>query len=221
VARLLILDTSATQDASGAPILDYAGNPVSGNVNPALPFLVSQPVRLYGALDGNIEEILYEMLFDGGPAVNPPGQEILVPPTYIDLWWWQEFYSDGPTRGLPRLRTAPDIDPNTKWSRETVTFADGCTPGVGQIAPVRSYITERMIRIGDGIHTITGAPGSEFSALLPCKANGLFVRLAVNFLTDAVIPPDNTYRLRIWAIIGGQDNEAAQDANTLPYTPDL
>jgi len=221
VARLLILDTNATEDAGGNPILDYSGEPVLGSVDPALPLLVSQPVRLYGAMDGTIEEILYEILFDGTPAVNPPGEEVVVPPTYIDLVWWQELYSDNPSRGLPRQRTAPDMDPNTKWPRETVTFADGCTPGTDQQAPVRAYIAERRIRIGDGIHTITGVTGSEFSALLPCKANGLFVRLAVNFDTDAVIPDDNTYRLRIWAIIGGQDREAEQAANTLPYTPDL
>lgn len=213
MARLLILDTNATEDASGNPILDYTGEPVTGQVEPALPLLVSQPVRVYGAMNGNIEEIQYEILFDGTPA--------LVPPTYIDLVWWQEFYSDAPSRGLPRLRTAPDMDPLTKWPRETVTFADGCTPGMDQQAPVRAYIAERKIRIGDGIHTITGVPGSEFSALIPCKVNGLFVRLAVNLETDAVIPPDNTYRLRIWAIVGSQDNEAAKSASSLPYTPDL
>lgn len=220
MARLLILDTSATQDASGDPILDYAGNLVTGNVDPALPLLVSQPVRIYGALDGNIAEVPYEFLFEGLPAITPPG-DVVVPPTYIDLVWWQEFYSDGPSRGLPRLRTAPDIDPLTKWARETVTFADGCSPGAAQQAPVRTYVVERKINIGDGVHTITGAPGSEFSALIACKVNGLFVRLAVNIMTDVVIPPDNTYRLRIWAIVGGQDQEAAQDANVLPYTPDL
>jgi hypothetical protein len=217
----LILDTDATEDASGNPILDYTGEPVTGQVEPALPLLASQPVRLYGAMNGSIEEIQYEILFDGTPAVNPPGEEVVVPPTYIDLVWWQEFYSDAPSRGLPRLRTAPDIDPLTKWPRETVTFADGCTPGAAQQAPVRAYIAERRINIGDGIHTITGVPGSEFSALIPCKANGLFVRLAVNLETDAEIPPDNTYRLRIWAIVGSQDNEAGKDASLLPYTPDI
>lgn len=230
MARLLILDTSATQDASGAPILDYVGNPVSGQIDPSLPLLVTQPVRLCGAMDGDIEEIAYEILFDGTPAVVPvpppppdPPPDVIPPPppTYIDLLWWQEFYSDGPSRGLPRLRTAPGVVPSTKWARETVTFADGCSPGAGQQAPVRSYITERRINIGDGIHTITGVTGSEFSALLPCKVNGLFVRLAVNLLSDAIIPPDNTYRLRIWAIVGGQDKESAQDANIYPYTPDL
>jgi len=220
VARLLILDTNATQDASGNPILDYAGNPVTGQIEPALPLLVSQPVRLYGALDGAVEEIAYEILFDGLPAVPPPPPEE-EPTTCIDLVWWQEFYSDGPSRGLPRLRTAPGVLPSTKWAYETVTFADGCSAGIQQFAPVRAYLAERRINIGDGVHTITGLPGSEFSALLPCKVNGLFVRLAVNLATDLPIPPNNTYRLRIWAIVGGQDKEAAQEANTLPYTPDL
>lgn len=220
MARLLILDTDATQDASGNVILDYAGNPVTGQIEPTLPLLVSQPVRLYGALDGAIEEIAYEVLFDGLPAVPPPPPEE-EPTTCIDLVWWQEFFSDGPSRGLPRLRTAPDVAPTTKWSRETITFADGCGAGIQQLALARAYLAERRINIGDGVHTITGVAGSEFSALLPCKVNGSFVRLAVNLATDLVIPPDNTYRLRIWAIVGGQDKEAAQDANTLPYTPDL
>jgi hypothetical protein len=213
VARLLVLDTNATQDADGNPILDYNGNPVTGGIVPALPLLVSQPVRLYGCVDGGIEEIAYEILFDGLPAVDAEAEE------YIDLLFWQEFYSDEPSRGLPRDRTYPDIPPNTKWPRETVTFADGCSPGDAQQTIVRSYIQVRKIRIGDGVNTITGLANDEFSALIACKVNGLFARLAVNLDVGEKDIDGNDYRLRIWAIVGGQDNETAQDNNILPYTP--
>lgn len=211
MARLLILDTNATQDAGGNIIRDYNGDAVSGAIVPALPLLVSQPIRLYGCVGGGIGEVAYEILFDGLPAVDPP--------EYIDLVFWQEFFSDGPSRDLPSLRTYPAIPANTKWPRETVTFADGCSPEDGQQAPVRSYLQERRIRIGDGVNTITGLDNDEFSALLVCKTNGLFVRLAVNLDVGDKDISNNDYRLRIWAIVGGQDKESYQDASTLPYVP--
>lgn len=214
MARLLILDTNATQDAGGNIIRDYNGDAVAGSIVPALPLLVSQPVRLYGCVGGGIGEVAYEILFDGLPAVDAEAEE------YIDLVFWQEFFSDGPNRAdLPRNRTYPGLPANTKWPRETVTFADGCVPDSTQLAPVRSYLQERRIRIGDGINTITGLDNDEFSALLACKVNGLFVRLAVNLDVGEKDISGNDYRLRIWAIVGGQDKESLQDASQLPYVP--
>jgi hypothetical protein len=75
--------------------------------------------------------------------------------------------------------------------------------------------------MGDGINTITGDPNDEFSALIASKVSGMFARLAVNLDVGGKDITGNDYRLRIWAIVGGQDKEAAQDVSELPYTPDL
>jgi len=210
VARLLIFDSNATVDAGGNVIKDYSGVPVLGTLNdvsiPSKTF-VTQPVRLSGALDGPAPEVLYEFLFDGGPAVAPAD--------WIDLSWWQEFYNDGLARQLPSLRTAAGVNPNFGWPRETVQYGAAPTSPSDLIRTrVEVYEPVRHIVLADGYNYFVQDDNHSF--LIACPVSGLYARLA--FALGASGPwPVNTYRLRVWAMLGGYDQQDTLNNGTLPY----
>lgn len=211
MARLLIFDSNATVDAGGNVIKDYNGVNVLGTLNdvsiPSKTF-ATQPVRLYGALDGPVTEVPYEFLFEGGPAVAPTD--------WLDLTWWQEFYNDRPSRTLPNLRTAPDVNPNFGWARETIQYGAAPTSPSDLIRTrVEVYEPVRHIVLADGYNYFVQS-GDNHSFVVVCPVSGLYTRLAFALAASGAWPV-NTYRLRVWAVVGGYDQQDALNNGTLPY----
>lgn len=205
MARLFVYDSQAATDAGGAAINMSL---VNGT------YKRSKAVRLYGAVDGPIQDIGWEMLFEGAQAVAAP----------ITLYWFMEFMNDRPQRTLPSARVAQGVNPNFNWCREQLEYAPGTLVGGSTVASrVYHYDVRREVILADGTTYFAAASppaaGSYSRELyFPVSVHAYWARLA---LTTDGLPGTGNYRLRIWAVVGGQDQQVAQQDQTLPYAAEL
>ena len=201
MARLFIYDSNATEDAAGNAVAMSLSNDV---------YRTTQPVRLYGCVDGPVNDIGYEVLFEGDRNVSSAAP--------VELYWYQEFYNDAPSRGLPSARVATGVSPMRGWSREQLQYADGTLVSPSTVlTQIEHYDIRRHVILADGVTYFADENTRARLLYFPVSVHAYFTRLKLAVHTL----PAGTFRLRVWAVVGGQDQQTAQEALTVPYAAEL
>lgn len=116
------------------------------------------------------------------------------------LSWYMEFFSDAPVNyPLPINHVAPGVSPTAQWAREQ-------TEEVAGSGVVNHYNVVRAINAAGG--------AAVDVRYFPMIVHGLFVRLAVY----AAAAPIAGLNLRIYAVVGGVDQQTTNEAKTAPWT---
>lgn len=116
------------------------------------------------------------------------------------LNWYMEFYNDRPVDyPLPTNHVAPLEVPTAAWAREQ-------TEEVAGAGVVNHYNVARAINAAGG--------ATRDVRYFPMVVHGLFVRLALY----SAAAPIAGYAARVYAVVGGVDQQVVYDALTTPWT---
>jgi len=173
----------------------------------------TRAVRMYGSPDGDIQNIGYDFLWESDWSITDAS-------AYY-LYWYQQFYNDRATRQLPplenRISNRPPSPNDATWAREQMqVIAPTPIAATSSIAEILYYDVRRKTPFN------TNVSGRGHAFYVPVTNHAMYVRLGLaisststGFDNPAYLAEHN--RLRVWAIVGGHDQQTAQEIDSGVY----